>query len=119
MARWWCRTAARICAVPAPRTCCNGPKRSGKSSAPRGQKVEAGIWRKNVVAFWQTLARAVNCLPNHTFTSYPSSPDDGGAGHLQVTIMGEPDRIMARPILTSLLASTLLCAGASLALAQG
>jgi len=33
-------------------------------------------------------------------------------------MMGEPHRIMARPILTSLLASTLLCAGASLALAQ-
>lgn len=32
--------------------------------------------------------------------------------------MGEPHRIMARPILTSLLASTLVCTGASLALAQ-
>ena len=38
MARWWCRTAARICAVPAPRTCCNGPTRSGKSSARHGRK---------------------------------------------------------------------------------
>src|SRR5262245_5332381 len=34
-------------------------------------------------------------------------------------MMGEPHRTMARPILTSLLASTLLCAGASFALAQG
>ena len=41
MARWWCRTAARICAVPAPRTCCNGPTRSGKSSARRVRKDEA------------------------------------------------------------------------------
>lgn len=41
-----------------------------------------------------------------------------GAGHLQVTMMGEPDRIMVRHILTSLLAGTFVCAGASLALAQ-
>lgn len=34
-------------------------------------------------------------------------------------MMGEPDRIMARQILTSLLASTILCAVSSLALAQG
>ena len=34
-------------------------------------------------------------------------------------MMGEPDRIMVRQILTSLLAGTLICAGASLALAQG
>ena len=40
MARWWCRTAARICAVPAPRICCNGPTRSGRSSARRGRKAE-------------------------------------------------------------------------------
>ena len=33
MARWWCRTAGLTCAVPAPRTCCNGPTRSGRSSA--------------------------------------------------------------------------------------
>lgn len=42
-----------------------------------------------------------------------------GAGHLQVTMMGEPDRIMVRQILTSLLAGVFVCAGASLALAQG
>jgi invasion protein IalB len=42
-----------------------------------------------------------------------------GASHLQVTMMGEPDRIMIRQILTSLLASALLCAASSLALAQG
>src|SRR5499426_1245436 len=42
-----------------------------------------------------------------------------GAGHHQVTMMGEPDRIMARQILTSLVAVTFVCAGAGLALAQG
>jgi hypothetical protein len=42
-----------------------------------------------------------------------------GAGHHQVTMMGEPDRIMARQILTSLVAITFVCAGAGLALAQG
>jgi invasion associated locus B (IalB) protein len=42
-----------------------------------------------------------------------------GAGHHQVTMMGEPDRIMVRQILTSLLAGTFVCAAASLALAQG
>ena len=45
MARWWCRMAARICAVPAPRICCNGPTRSGRSSARRGQKAEDGACR--------------------------------------------------------------------------
>jgi invasion protein IalB len=40
-------------------------------------------------------------------------------GHLQVTMMGERDRIMVRHILTSLLAVTFACAGAALALAQG
>ena len=34
-------------------------------------------------------------------------------------MMGEPDRIMARQILTSLVAITFVCAGAGLALAQG
>jgi hypothetical protein len=42
-----------------------------------------------------------------------------GAGHHQVTMMGEPDRNMARQILTSLVAITFVCAGAGLALAQG
>jgi hypothetical protein len=41
------------------------------------------------------------------------------AGHLQVTMMGEPDRIMVRQILTSLLAGAFLCAASSLVLAQG
>ncbi len=41
MARWWCRTAARICAVPAPRTCCNGPTRSGKSSGRRVRRADS------------------------------------------------------------------------------
>ena len=38
MARWWCRTAARICAVPAPRICWRGPTRSGRSSGWRGRE---------------------------------------------------------------------------------
>jgi invasion protein IalB len=48
-----------------------------------------------------------------------SRPKMARAGHLQVTMMGEPDRIMARQILTSLLAGAFVCAGAGLALAQG
>ena len=40
MARWWCRMAARICAVPAPRICCNGPTRSGKQQRAGARKVE-------------------------------------------------------------------------------
>ena len=36
MARWWSSTVARICAVPAPRTCSAGARRNGPSSAPRG-----------------------------------------------------------------------------------
>src|ERR671936_161139 len=34
MARWWCRTAVRICARRVPRISCNGPKSSGKNIAP-------------------------------------------------------------------------------------
>ena len=38
-ARWWCRMAARTCAAPAPRICCNGPMRSGRKqrgARPKG-----------------------------------------------------------------------------------
>jgi len=42
-----------------------------------------------------------------------------GASHLQVTMMREPDPIMARQILTSLAAGAFLCAASGLALAQG
>ena len=60
MARWWCRTAARICAVPAPRICCNGPTRNGKQQrAARAQRLRR--------------ARAVaNCLPKSAFPGYAS-----------------------------------------------
>src|SRR5206468_7711167 len=40
-----------------------------------------------------------NCLPKQAFPGYPSRLMMAGAGHHQVTMMGEPDRIMARQIL--------------------
>src|SRR5215467_1412025 len=40
------------------------------------------------------------------------------AGHLPVTMMGEPDSIMFRRILAGLVVGTLICAGTGLAQAQ-
>src|SRR5882724_2617140 len=116
MGRWWCRTAARICAVPAPKTCCNGPRHSGRSSALHARKTEATLWRDSVGA---GSHRPLTAFPNRRFPAIHLASDDGGAGHLQVTMMGEPDRIMARQILTSLVAVTFVCAASGLALAQG
>src|SRR5262249_26002289 len=64
-------------------------------------------------------AAALTAFPNRRFPAIHLAAEAGGAGPLQVTMMGEPDLIMARQILTSLLAGALLCAGANLALAQG
>src|SRR5262245_17159492 len=61
----------------------------------------------------------LTAFPNRRFPAIHHALMMAGAGHHQVTMMGEPDRIMARQILTSLVAITFVCAGASLALAQG
>src|SRR5436190_17254309 len=120
MARWWCRMAVRICAVPAPRICCNGPRRSGKSNAPHARKTRAenqsGNSRRGVLKPARDMLTA---FPSRRFPAIHLAADDGAASHLQVTMMGEPDRIMARQILTSLVAVTFVCAASSLALAQG
>jgi NAD(P)-dependent dehydrogenase (short-subunit alcohol dehydrogenase family) len=60
MARWWCRTAARICAVPVPRMSCNGPRRSGRSNARPARKAEPGISKRS-------RAKPVTAFPKRHF----------------------------------------------------
>src|ERR1041385_679957 len=58
MARWWCRTAARICAVPAPRTFCNGPRRNGRSN---GRRERVSLHLRHALA--TTTAVILRCSP--------------------------------------------------------
>src|SRR6476659_6593349 len=99
MVRWWCRTAARICAVPAPRICCNGAMRSGKSSASAGRRGEikaAFLIRQRDVA--RTLGRSVATAVSNAVTAFPKKHfpaihprrRDARSGHLAVTMMREP-----------------------------
>ena len=59
-----------------------------------------------------------DCLPKKGFPGYPPSRDGGMSGHLPVTMMGEPDLIMARQILTFLVAAVFACGAFGLAQAQ-
>jgi NAD(P)-dependent dehydrogenase (short-subunit alcohol dehydrogenase family) len=50
-ARWWCRTAARTYAVPAPRISCNGATRSGSSRGRPGRRPEDKLRNMSATAF--------------------------------------------------------------------
>ena len=63
---WWCRTAARICAAPAPRISCNGPMRSGSSSGPRGRKAEREL-RARRVMISGPVQRSLTAFPKKHF----------------------------------------------------
>src|SRR5947209_18416467 len=67
--RWWCRMAARICAVPAPRICCNGPTRSGTSNALAGRKHEPHLSADSQIAL---LHQFLPDFPNQSFPANPS-----------------------------------------------
>src|SRR5882757_3906542 len=120
MARWWCRTAARICAGPAPRICCNGATRSGNSSGRRGRRASESAARGARVRV-PNVAVARNRLSKKIFPGYPHRPRGKRvSGHLPVTMMMEPDLIMSvRRMLTALAASVLVCGAAIPAQAQG
>jgi hypothetical protein len=60
----------------------------------------------------------LTAFPKRRFPAIHPPGDDGRSGHLPVTMMGEPDLIMARRILTALVAAALACGIASLAQAQ-
>src|SRR4029450_70162 len=72
-----CRMAVRICAVPAPRICCNGPMHSGRNSASAGRKVET---EARALIPQKDLLRKRGCdgeqhrnrLPKKAFPGYPS-----------------------------------------------
>ena len=57
-------------------------------------------------------------FPRRCFPAIHRPGDSGMPGHLPVTMMGEPDRIMARRILTALVVAALACGITSLAQAQ-
>jgi hypothetical protein len=60
----------------------------------------------------------LTAFPRRCFPAIHRPGDGGMSGHLPVTMMGEPDLIMARGILTVLVAAALACGTNSLAHAQ-
>src|SRR5215831_11102783 len=100
MGRWSCRTAARICARRAPRTFCNGVRRSGSAFALRGRRPD---FRKPCEVGFPGVARP----------RQPSMP-----GHLPVTILRQPTNMWFRRMLTILVVNGLACSAIQLAQAQ-
>src|SRR5664279_4877151 len=114
-ARWWCRMAARTCAVPVRKICCNGPTRNGRSNAKRERKLE----RARQSSPGSMSYAVVTAFPKKLFPVIHRSRDDMCRSHLPVTILREPDLVMSvRLILTALVASCVVCGAASLAQAQ-
>src|SRR6202171_863140 len=122
MARWWCRTVARTCAVPAPRISCNGPMRNGRSSWTRGRKALDNIAANARRSSGRAGSECGNCLPTSPKRHFPAihrPPDHARSGHLPVTMMREPDLVMSvRRMLTALVVSALVCGVAHHAQAQ-
>src|SRR5690349_19765602 len=120
MARWWCRMAVLICAVPVRRICCNGPMRSGRTSARHGRNPEQQTARIDSRGCSQDTAQAfASDFPNQHFPAIHIAPRDERPSHLPVTIMREPFLVMTlRRIPAALAVSAMLCGGASVALAQ-
>src|SRR5215212_11362120 len=95
MARWSCRTAARICAVPALRICCNGPMHSGRNSASAGRKAEieprALIPQKDLLrSAAATVRNTVTAFPKKHFPAIHPRRREAPSGHLPVTMIREP-----------------------------
>src|SRR5580704_8417577 len=104
MARWWCRMVVRICALPARRTCCNGPTRSGMSNAPLVSRADEALTQSKLPS---QIRRSRLWLGHRD------------AGHLAVTMIREPKLAMlVRRILTALAGTLLLSGVAGLAHAQ-
>src|SRR6202158_4839775 len=120
MARWWCRTVARTYAVPAPRTCCNGPTRSGRSGGRLGRKaLDNGAAKARDDVLDLPVQTSVTAFPKRHFPAIHRPRDDAMSSHLPVTIMREPDLVMSvRRMLTALVVSVLVCGVSNLAQAQ-
>src|SRR5262249_13730685 len=96
--------AALICGPPAPRICCNGPRRNGTSCERSGRDDEC--------------RHVLPALPIARFPAKAEACELGVAGHLPVTILREPHLNMLWRIRTALVAGMVVCGLTGLAHAQ-
>ena len=87
----------------------------GEAAGGAREELKLPVAREPVDAAAASIPTA---FPSRRFPAIHRPGDDGMSGHLPVTMMGEPDLIMVRQILTSLVAGVLACGTFGLAQAQ-
>src|SRR5882757_8696969 len=85
MAKWSCKTAAHICAVPAPRTSCNGPPNNGKNSGLGARRARLADF---ATVFPNTVSKRIR-YQSYGFSVIQCSHGAPKLGHLPVTILME------------------------------
>jgi hypothetical protein len=90
----------------------------GKAARRTGQAIDTPASARRQCGVAVVAWRAATAFPNRRLPDIHHSGTMASAGHLQVTMMGEPDLIMVRQFLTSLVVSALVGAATSLAQAQ-